>query len=228
MTTGYAEAAEQDRHDADELYAVLEREVVPAFYDRDAAGVPRAWVARMRRSMADLTLHYGASRMVREYLDKAYLPAAQALRERVADGAAAAKAMAAWDRHLHRAWPGVHIGEPDFTRQDDGWEVSVPVYLGEIAAADVRVEGYADPTGGARRRGHRSVARRTDPWGNRRLCLSRPGSLARGRRRITPCASCRRHHRRTGAGGDGADTLAEVMQRRRLVRQFLGKLVTDG
>jgi glycogen phosphorylase len=145
----YAEAVDQDRHDADELYAVLEREVVPAFYDRDAAGIPHAWVARMRRSMADLTSQYGASRMVREYLDRAYLPAAQALRERVADGVAAAKAMAAWDRHLHRAWPGVHIGEPDFIRQDDGWEVSVPVYLGEIPAAYVRVEGYADPTGGA-------------------------------------------------------------------------------
>ncbi len=145
----HAEAAEQDRHDAEELYAVLEREVVPAFYARDAAGVPRAWVARMRRSMADLTLQYSGSRMVREYLDKAYLPAAQALRARVADDAAAAKAMAAWDRRLHRAWPGVHIGTPDVTRQDDGWIVSVPVYLGEVAAADVRVESYADAMGGA-------------------------------------------------------------------------------
>jgi len=115
----------------------------------DAAGIPRAWVARMRRSMADLTLRYSASRMVREYVDRAYLPSALALRERVADGAAAAKAMAAWDRRLRRAWPGVHIGAPDFIRQDDGWTISVPVYLGEIAAADVRVEGYADPTGGA-------------------------------------------------------------------------------
>ena len=99
--------------------------------------------------MTDLTMHYGASRMVREYLDKAYLPAAQALRERVADGAAAAKAMAAWDRHLHNAWPNIHIGEPDFVRQDDGWEVSVPVYLGEIAPADVRIEIYGEPVSGS-------------------------------------------------------------------------------
>ncbi len=90
------ESADQDRHDAEELYAVLEREAAPSFYDRDASGIPRAWVARMRRSMADLTMRYGASRMVREYLDKAYLPAAGALHQRVADGAASAKAMAAW------------------------------------------------------------------------------------------------------------------------------------
>ncbi|MGO9392590.1 alpha-glucan family phosphorylase [Rhodoblastus sp.] len=142
------ESADQDSHDAYELYGVLEREVAPAFYGRDASGIPRAWVARMRRSITDLTVQYGASRMVREYLDKAYLPAAQALRERVADGAASAKAMAAWARRLESSWPGVHIGQPDFVRQTDGWEVSVPVYLGDIAPGDIRVEIYAEPTAG--------------------------------------------------------------------------------
>ena len=48
----YPNADEQDRREAEELYALLEQQVVPAFYDRDAAGVPFAWVARMRRSMA--------------------------------------------------------------------------------------------------------------------------------------------------------------------------------
>ena len=78
--------------------------------------------------------------MVREYLEKAYLPAAAALGERVADGAAAAKAMDAWERRLRRAWPGVHIGETDFTPAESGWDVSVPIYLGEIATPDVKVE----------------------------------------------------------------------------------------
>lgn len=143
----YTEAADQDRDDANELYTVLEQQVTPVFYDRDATGVPRAWVARMRRSMTDLTVEYNALRMVRDYLDKAYLPAAKALRERVANGAAAAKAMAIWDQHLHRGWPGVHIGEPAFVQREDGWNVSVPVYLGEIAPGDVQVEAYADRTG---------------------------------------------------------------------------------
>lgn len=142
-------SADQDRHDADELYGVLEREVVPTFYDRDAAGIPRAWVARIRHSMANLTIQYSASRMVWEYLNKAYLPAAKELRERVVDGAAGAKAMAAWAQHLNSAWPGVHIGQPNFVRQADGWEVLVPVYLGDITPADVRVEVYAAPTSGS-------------------------------------------------------------------------------
>ncbi|MGO8740141.1 alpha-glucan family phosphorylase [Rhodoblastus sp.] len=143
-----AESADQDSRDAEELYAVLEREAAPTFYDRDASGIPRAWVARMRRSMTDLTAKYGASRMVREYLDKAYLPAARALHERVADGGAGAKAMAAWSGRLKNAWPNIHIGQPDYVRQADGWEVSVPVYLGEIAPADVRMEIYGEPLSG--------------------------------------------------------------------------------
>jgi glycogen phosphorylase len=141
--------AEQDRCDAEELYTLLEHDVVPAFYNRDSGGVPRAWVTMMGRSMTELTLRYGAVRMVREYVDRAYLPAAAALSERVADGAAAARAMEAWDRQLRQAWPGVHIGEADFTRQDSGWDVSVPIYLGDIATQDIRVEIYAEPIDGA-------------------------------------------------------------------------------
>lgn len=144
----FTDPDEQDRHDAEELYGLLEREVVPAFYHRDPAGLPREWVARMRRSMVDLTLQYSASRMVRDYLDKAYRPAARALRERVADGAAAAKAMAAWGHRLQRDWPNVHIGDLDFVPQADGWEVSVPVYLGTIAVEDVQVQTYAEAIGG--------------------------------------------------------------------------------
>jgi starch phosphorylase len=140
---------EHDRRDAEDLYVLLENEVVPEFYNRDATGVPRAWVARMARSMTGLTVRYSATRMVREYLDKAYLPAARALRERVADAAAPARIMAEWDRHLRRAWPDVHIGEMDLTAREVGWDVSVPVYLGEIAAKDVVVEVYADRADGA-------------------------------------------------------------------------------
>jgi starch phosphorylase len=131
---------EQDRLDAEELYSVLEQQVVPAFYDRDASGVPRAWVDRMRRSMAELTTQYSASRMVRDYLEKAYFPAAKALKERVANNGARAKEMAVRDRHMRRDWGNVHIGESAFTQIETGWDVSVPVYLGAIDASDIRVE----------------------------------------------------------------------------------------
>ena len=135
----------QDEWDAEQLYAVLEREIIPEFYDRDASGVPRAWLARIRRSMADLTPQYSSTRMVREYLEQAYLPAAQALKHRTADGGEGAKALAAWEQRVRRNWKSVHIGAPDVAQQGDTWVYTVPVYLGDMDADDIRVGIYADP-----------------------------------------------------------------------------------
>ncbi len=137
--------AEQDALDAEALYVLLERRVAPEFYDRDAQGMPRAWLTRIRRSMAVLTPRYSSTRMVHEYIAKAYLPAAQALRERLADGAATAKKIAEWERRVRQAWPGLHIGAMVVARTENAMAFSVPVYLGEMLSDDVRVEVYADP-----------------------------------------------------------------------------------
>ena len=64
-----------DAAEAEALYALLEQEVIPAFYTRNATGIPTAWVARMRESMARLTPHFSANRAVREYTEQYYLPA---------------------------------------------------------------------------------------------------------------------------------------------------------
>jgi starch phosphorylase len=136
---------EQDALDADALYATLERLVLPEFYDRDAGGIPRAWLARIRRSMAALTPRYCSTRMVHEYITKAYLPAVQALRERLGTAAELAKRIALWDRRVRRAWTSLHIGVPTAARMDDSLTFTVPVYLGEISSDDVHVEIYADP-----------------------------------------------------------------------------------
>ena len=65
-----------DNAEAEMLYQLLEQEVVPEFYTRDEQGIPNAWVARMRESMARLTPQFSANRAVREYTEKCYLPAA--------------------------------------------------------------------------------------------------------------------------------------------------------
>ncbi|GAB4222515.1 MAG: glycosyltransferase family 1 protein [Acidobacteriota bacterium] len=66
--------AAQDAEDAESLYAVLENEIVPLYYERDGDGLPRQWIARMRASIARLTPRFCAARMVREYCESAYLP----------------------------------------------------------------------------------------------------------------------------------------------------------
>jgi glycogen phosphorylase len=141
--------AEQDALDAAALYAALEHEVAPEFYDRDAEGMPRAWLARIRRSMSVLAPRFCSTRMVSEYLAKAYLPAAQELRARLADGAAAATEMARWERRVRRSWGSLHIGTTVAARTEDALTLSVPIYFGDMAPDDVSVEVYADPNDGS-------------------------------------------------------------------------------
>jgi starch phosphorylase len=70
-----SDEAAQDEADADALFAVLETHVLPAFYERDANGVPQRWIALMRESIAELGPQFGTARMVSEYVERLYLPA---------------------------------------------------------------------------------------------------------------------------------------------------------
>ena len=70
-----ATEAEQDEADAEALYAVLEEQVLPAYYERDEAGLPQRWIALMRESIAELGPRFGTARMAAEYVERLYLPA---------------------------------------------------------------------------------------------------------------------------------------------------------
>ncbi len=142
------DGGDTDAGDAERLYAILENEVVPEFYRRDASGMPRAWIARMRRSMASLAPIYAGTRLVSDYLSIAYLPGAEAVRLRLADAAKAAKEMTAWERRVRRHWRSLHFGEPEAVRDGSSWAFAVPVYLGDMAAEDIQVELYADAVAG--------------------------------------------------------------------------------
>jgi glycogen phosphorylase len=67
----------QDWADAQALYGLLEREIVPLYYDRGPDGLPKAWLAKMRRSMASTLWQFSTSRMLQEYTESLYLPAAR-------------------------------------------------------------------------------------------------------------------------------------------------------
>ena len=64
----------QDARDAGTLYRLLEQEVAPAFYHRDAEGLPRAWLARIRASLRTLAPVFGAGRMLGDYVERVYAP----------------------------------------------------------------------------------------------------------------------------------------------------------
>ncbi|HSC19746.1 MAG TPA: alpha-glucan family phosphorylase [Rhizomicrobium sp.] len=138
------EADRVDARDAESLYALLETRIVPEFYDRDAEGLPRRWLARVRRSTSTLTPAFASTRMFRDYVERAYLPLARLYRERSAKGCAEAREARAWAETLTRRWPGLHIERPTVSRTQDRWRVSVPVFLGEISPSSVQVQLFAD------------------------------------------------------------------------------------
>ena len=96
-----------DAAEAEALYDLLEREVVPEFYTRDANGIPAAWVARMRESMARLTPRFSANRTVREYTEQHYLPAAAAYRGRRRRQGRHRPEIVNWRHELEQKWPDV-------------------------------------------------------------------------------------------------------------------------
>ncbi len=144
---GSGGAAENvDARDVQSLYDVLENKVIPEFYDRDGQGLPRAWLQRIRQSMGRLTPVFSGARMMCDYVEQAYLPLAKAVRERMKDRCAKAKAMNQWSRTLHSRWSSLHIGSPVANCTEPACHVVVPVYLGELAPDAVRVEMFADQT----------------------------------------------------------------------------------
>jgi starch phosphorylase len=133
-----------DAAEAEQLYDLLEREVIPEFYTRDEQGIPTAWVARMRESMARLTPRFSADRAVREYTVQHYLPAAAAYQSRGANAAAVGRRMVEWQHSLKQHWPALHFGEMKVETQGDRHVFDVYVYLDTLDPRAVRVELYAD------------------------------------------------------------------------------------
>ena len=127
------------------LYRLLEDTVVPLFYERNEAGIPVAWTAMVRASMTRLTPRYSSERMMQEYMERLYRPAAQAFRRRSADGGRLAGELAEWQARLEEGWKDLRLGRMTVVREGDMWTFSVEAYLGELQPEDVRVELYADP-----------------------------------------------------------------------------------
>jgi len=133
-----------DAADAESLYAVLEREVIPEFYARDEHGIPRGWVTRMRESMSRLTPTFSSNRAVRQYTEEHYLPAAAAFLERVENRGSAGAELAAWQAELAKHWPALRFGPATVEQQGEQYLFHVQVVLDDLDPDAVRVELYSD------------------------------------------------------------------------------------
>jgi starch phosphorylase len=137
-----------DAAEADALYDRLEREVVPEFYTRDETGIPTAWVARMRESMARLTPRFSADRAVREYTEMHYLPAAAAYRARAADGSALGRQIVVWRHTVEQQWSALRFGTVTIETAGANHAFEVQVFLGDLDPEAARVELQANLVNG--------------------------------------------------------------------------------
>jgi starch phosphorylase len=137
-----------DAAEAVTLYERLEREVIPEFYARDDKGIPTAWVARMRESMARLTPRFSANRTVREYTEQHYLPIAAACHLRMADKGAIGRQIVAWQHSLEQKWAALRFGELKVETRDGQHFFEIQVFLNDLDPNAVRVELYADGIAG--------------------------------------------------------------------------------
>ncbi|HKM58891.1 MAG TPA: alpha-glucan family phosphorylase [Chthoniobacterales bacterium] len=143
----YQDPKYQDQVEAEALYGLLERDVIPTFYDRGPDGVPRKWIEHMKASIGKICPFVNTHRMVKDYACKVYLKAHEQYRALEKDGASRAKALAAWIARVRQEWPHVRIEAVEQTPSATlpvGTEVHVRtrIQLGSLSPEDVAVEFY--------------------------------------------------------------------------------------
>ncbi len=146
----------QDHMDSESLFELLEKEVIPEFYDRGADGLPRRWISRMKDSIKTCCSFFNTSRMVQEYFELAYNPANELHTKLMSQHGQGAKDLATWKEKLAKEWSKVWVFDIKPSTDEplmagESFSVDTKVALGAIKAEDVLVElyhGALDTTGG--------------------------------------------------------------------------------
>lgn len=147
----YDDTEEQDAIECDALFNLLEHEVIPLFYTRDANGLPREWIARMTASMARLGAVFNTHRMVQEYTEWGYLPAHRAATRLARDKHAEARELATWRGQVRDAWANVTL-RSDADANGEllvGTAIPIRIWVGlaGLSPEEVTVEVAAGPPG---------------------------------------------------------------------------------
>jgi starch phosphorylase len=144
--TGVEDPEYRDELESNALYDLIETAVAPRFYERDAAGLPARWIEMVRHTISSLGPKVLATRMVADYVNELYAPAARSSRELGEDKLAGARELATWKTRVRAGWSGVRVehveatGAADGASIGDGLTVQAFVTLGELEPADVDVQ----------------------------------------------------------------------------------------
>ncbi len=147
-TTAVIDPAREDEIDIASLFHVLETQVVPLYYAKPDGRLPIAWLQLMRESIRSITPAFNTHRMVKEYCERLYEPAARAGAVLGANSGEKALELSRWKDSIRKNWPTVRIGEVQMGENassilvGESLEVSATVHLGSLKPDDVSVQAY--------------------------------------------------------------------------------------
>lgn len=134
----------RDREEANELYDLLEQEIIPLYYERDGHGYSEGWIKRCKNSMKTLIPRFNSERMVLDYVKGFYGPAARQNWRMTENNYAAARELAEWKQKVRAQWHnvkiGVHGNAPSALYSDQSFSIEIAVNLGGLNAEDVLVD----------------------------------------------------------------------------------------
>jgi starch phosphorylase len=151
----YTDLPYQDDVESRAIYDLLEQEIVPLFYTRSSDGLPRGWIALVKRSMSTVCPVFNTNRMVQEYVEKSYWPSSERFARLSTDHLKKAADLAEWRRRLAQGWQQIRVESVNAKGADPmhvGSELNVEarVSLGNFAPDDVDVQlfhGIVDSLG---------------------------------------------------------------------------------
>ncbi len=139
----------QNEGDASSLYQLLENQIVPLYYAKPDGKLPLAWLHLMRESIRSVTPVFNTQRMVKEYTERLYVPAAKSYEDFSRDGCGAATQLSQWKAQIRKDWPQVQISDVQVANKDrqnilvgELLQITARVHLGAVDPNHVRVEAY--------------------------------------------------------------------------------------
>ncbi|MCX5770473.1 MAG: alpha-glucan family phosphorylase [Candidatus Hydrogenedentes bacterium] len=143
----YTDPNEQDQVESEALYEILEKEVVPMFYDRGRDGLPRDWIHMMKTAIRTICPVFNTNRMVQEYANRFYIPAAIRRATLRADDRKRSKELTAWKQRVQGIWSNVRFTNVESGQTENLFfgsilEVTADLYLDTLKPEDVDAEIY--------------------------------------------------------------------------------------
>jgi len=145
----YSDPRYQDEVESRAIYDILEKEVVPLFYERGRDNAPRRWIAMMKSSMRTLCPIFNSHRMLEDYMDRCYVPASELFKEIRHDAFKRAEEFAQWKRRVAEGWQGIQVREFPMEQGTQSvlplgteYPVRARIFLGTLRPEDVQVELY--------------------------------------------------------------------------------------